>query len=136
MRVLVDTSVWSLVLRRKRPEASPYRDLLTEIIKDGRVAMLGVIRQEILSGIRLVEQFSRLKEQLRAFPDLELETEDYEVAAQFLNTCAGKGITGSTIDFLICASAHRRNYSILTTDPDFDRYQRQIAIDLLKPSGN
>jgi hypothetical protein len=43
--------------------------------------MLGPIRQELLSGIKDKAQFELLREHLRAFPDLELDTDDYEAAA-------------------------------------------------------
>lgn len=49
--------------------------------------MIGAIRQEILSGVRTPEQFERIQEELRAFPDLELAIEDYELAAKFSNLC-------------------------------------------------
>jgi predicted nucleic acid-binding protein len=133
MKVLVDTSVWSLVLRRKNPSDSPYKQLLSDLISDGRVVLLGNVRQEILSGIRYEKQFDLLKEKLRAFPDLPLELEDYEVAAKFCNTCIHKGISGGDIDFLICSSAFRRDFHILTTDIDFDRYQKYLPIRLLQP---
>ncbi len=73
MRVIVDTSIWSLALRRNTPDdavdiINHFRDLIT----DGRVVLLGVIRQEILSGIRHLEQFTRLRDHLCAFPNLEL----------------------------------------------------------------
>ncbi|MEX0272168.1 PIN domain-containing protein [Leptolyngbyaceae cyanobacterium UHCC 1019] len=120
MKVVVDTSVWSLALRRNRIlEESPQILRLRELIADDRVALLGVIRQEVLSGIREVEQFVRLREYLRAFPNLELAIADDELAAEFYNTCRRNGIQGSNTDFLICAVAHRRGYDILTTDGDF-----------------
>jgi len=134
MRVIVDTSVWSLALRRRKPAASPHCDLLRRLIMDGETVLLGAIRQELLSGIRFPEQYQRLKLRLRAFPDLTLETGDHELAAAFFNTCMSKGIAGGPIDLLICAAAHRRRYMILTTDPDFDHYGRHLSIDLLKPS--
>ena len=82
MRVVVDTSVWSLALRRNTPsEAIPVVNLLRNLITDDQVALLGAVRQEVLSGIRYVEQFTRLKDYLRAFPDVELTPEDYETAA-------------------------------------------------------
>ncbi|MFB2839036.1 PIN domain nuclease [Floridanema evergladense] len=100
MKVVVDTSVWSLALRRNRtPEETPKILRLRELIADHRVALLGVIRQEVLSGIRAVEQFVRLREYLRAFPNLELTIEDYELAAEFYNTCRRNGIQGSNTDF-------------------------------------
>lgn len=129
MSVIVDTSVWSLALRRRTPPASsPAVTLLRDLITDDRVILLGAIRQEILSGVRSSEQFMRLRDYLRAFPDLELATEDHEIAADFFNTCRSNGIQGSNTDFLICAVAHRRSYSILTTDNDFQCFQSHIPI--------
>ncbi|MBW4591292.1 PIN domain-containing protein [Aetokthonos hydrillicola Thurmond2011] len=133
MRVVVDTSVWSLALRRNTPsEAIPVVNLLRNLITDDQVALLGAVRQEVLSGIRYVEQFTRLRDYLRAFPDVELTPQDYETAAEFYNTCRTKGIQGANTDFLICAVAHRRGYSILTTDKDFEGFQGYIPIVLLK----
>ncbi len=133
MSVIVDTSVWSLALRRKLPfDISPAVALLRDLITDDQIALLGAIRQEILSEVRSSEQFIRLRNYLRAFPDLELVSEDYELAAEFFNTCRSNGIQGSNTDFLICAVAHRRNYSILTIDNDFQNFQAHLSILLLK----
>lgn len=79
MNVIVDTSVWSLALRRKEPpNSSPAIILLQNLITDDQVVLLGSIRQEILSGIRSSEQFAHLKNYLRAFPNLELMLEGYQ----------------------------------------------------------
>jgi predicted nucleic acid-binding protein len=132
MSVIVDTSVWSLALRRKTlPNFSPAVTLLQDLITDDQVALLGAIRQEILSGVRSLEQFTRLRDYLRAFPDIELIAQDYELAAEFFNICRSHGIQGSNTDFLICAVAHRRSYSILTTDQDFQSFQAYIPVLLL-----
>ncbi|WP_445301164.1 PIN domain-containing protein [Microcoleus sp. Pol11C3] len=72
-----------------------------------------------------------LREYLRAFPDLELTTEDYELAAEFFNTCRSNGVQGSNTDFLLCAVAHRRGYSIFTTDKDFENFRSHIPVVLL-----
>ncbi|WP_449418134.1 PIN domain-containing protein [Phormidium nigroviride] len=123
MNVLVDSSVWSLALRRNTTNyAIAIVNILRDLIADGRVVLLGAIRQEVLSGVRYKEQFSRLQEYLRAFPDLELATEDYELATEFFNTCRSNGVQGSNTDFLLCAVAHRRGYSIFTTDKDFENF--------------
>ncbi len=99
------------------------------------MALLGAIRQETLSGIRNFEQFTRLRDYLRAFPDLELMPEDYELASEFFNTCRSKGLQGSNTDFLICAVAHRRSYSILSTDNDFQNFLVHIPVILLPVEG-
>jgi predicted nucleic acid-binding protein len=131
MNVVVDTSVWSLALRRNTPnDAIPIINILRDLISDGRVVLLGVIRQEVLSGIRYTEQFVRLRDYLRAFPDLELTSEDYELAAEFFNTCRSNGVQGSNTDFLLCAVAHRRGYSIFTTDKDFENFRLHIPVVL------
>jgi predicted nucleic acid-binding protein len=132
MNVVVDSSVWSLALRRNTPnDPIPIINILRDFISDGRVVLLGVIRQEVLSGVRYSEQFIRLRDYLRAFPDLELTSEDYELAAEFFNTCRSNGVQGSNTDFLLCAVAHRRSYSIFTTDKDFENFRLHIPIVLL-----
>jgi hypothetical protein len=132
MNVVVDTFVWSLALRRNtQNDATSIVNILRDLIADGRIVLLGVIRQEVLSGIRYSEQFIRLRDYLRAFPDLELTTEDYELAAEFFNTCRSNGVQGSNTDFLLCAVAHRRGYSIFTTDKDFENFRLHIPVILL-----
>ncbi|MDB9306532.1 MULTISPECIES: PIN domain-containing protein [Cyanophyceae] len=136
MSVIVDTSVWSLALRRRTPpDSSPVVNRLRDLITNDQVALLGAIRQEILSGIRSSEQFTDLRDYLRAFPDVELIPEDYEIAAEFFNTCRSQGIQGSNTDFLICAVAYRRSYSILSTDNDFHSFRMHIPIILLPVDG-
>ncbi len=131
MSVIVDTSVWSLALRRNTPDASIVNQLRALIAED-EVSIFGAIRQEILSGLRTAEQFVRLRDYLRAFPDMTLTHNDYETAAEFFNTCRRSGIQGSNTDFLICAVAHRRNDFIFTTDRDFRTFQTCLPIALLE----
>ena len=132
MRVIVDTSVWSLALRRKNKVENSSVMLFRHLIIGGRVALLGMVRQEILSGIRHVEQFEKLKDYLHAFPDLQLEAADHELAAEYLNICRNKGVQGANTDFLICAAAHRRRYGILTTDKDFETFSQYLPVVLLE----
>jgi predicted nucleic acid-binding protein len=134
MRVLVDTSVWSLVLRKKTltDDEVLIRSELIELIKELRVEIIGPIRQELLSGISDEKKFEVLKEKISAFEDVEIITEDFETAAKFSNTCRKNGIQGSHIDFLICAVAFRNSMSIFTTDKDFERYHEYIDFKLHK----
>ncbi len=95
-----------------------------------RAHLLGVIRQELLSGIRDAAQFEELRARLRAFPDLEVTTADHERAAELFNFCRGGGLQGSNTDFLICAVAERHAMPILTTDDDFALFARHLPIEL------
>ena len=133
MNVLVDTSVWSLALRRaKRVNDAAPREL-AELISEGRVVLLGPVRQELLSGIKTKAQFELLRNHLRSFPDLELESADYEEAAAAFNRCRERGIQGSNTDFLICATAMRRKLAIYTTDGDFRQYAKVLKLELHEP---
>ncbi|MBN2425828.1 MAG: PIN domain-containing protein [Calditrichaceae bacterium] len=132
MKVIVDTCVWSLALRRDVASNQKIVKELSELIKDVRVQLIGPIRQEILSGIKSDLQFSELRDYLSVFMDLPIETIDYEKAAEFYNTCRKKGIQVSNIDFLICALAFHRDFEIFTLDKDFENIQKIIPIKLYK----
>lgn len=135
MTVLVDTPVWSTAFRRRSSDPNQrqrgLREALENLIAEGRVALLGAIRQELLSGIREERQFLRLRNLLRAFPDVVLSIEDYEEAARFGNLCRAAGVAASPVDLLICAVASRRDWPILTVDQDFIRYGKHLPIRLL-----
>jgi predicted nucleic acid-binding protein len=131
--VVVDTSVWSLALRRRRASAAPEVDELGALVRESRAAIIGPIRQELLSGMASEQQFETLREYLRPFRDVELEVDDYEEAASFFNRCRSRGIQGSNTDFLICAVAARRQLAILTTDDDFAHFARVLPIQLHPP---
>jgi predicted nucleic acid-binding protein len=133
VNVLVDTSVWSLALRRNAGRDTAEAAELVELIKEGRVAMIGAIRQEVLSGIRAPVQFRKLRDQLRAFADVALSESDYEEAATCFNRCRAKGLQGSNTDFLMCAVSLRRDLTILTTDKDFDGFARVLGFELHEP---
>jgi predicted nucleic acid-binding protein len=134
MRVLVDTSVWSLALRR-RPEALGAADAetvarLTELLREDRVVMLGPIRQELLSGLRIPETFETLRLRLEAFIDVPLERDDHVEAARAFNACRAEGINGSAIDLLLAATAIRHDWAVFTTDRDFEYYARVLPLRL------
>jgi predicted nucleic acid-binding protein len=129
VRVLVDTSVWSLALRRDERQ-HPEREELRRLVSAHVAEIIGPVRQEILSGVRDQTQFARLDTHLAAFPDVPLLTEDYVTAANFFNLCRSKGIQGSNTDFLICAVAVRCDLAIFTTDGDFRRFAQCLPIVL------
>jgi predicted nucleic acid-binding protein len=131
--VLVDTCVWSAVLRRSLVgEENPVVNALKKLVEDGNVAIIGSIRQEILSGISDPLRFEQLRTYLSAFPDLVLKTADFEKAAFFNNECRRNGIQGSHTDFLICAVSFRTGFPIFTTDNDFKNFKAVLPIQLFR----
>ncbi len=131
MKVLVDTCIWSQILRHKKPDAE-LSEKLKDLIKDSRVVMIGPIRQELLSGISEPSQFKQLKEKLSSFEDIPLLSEYFIKASEFSNICRKEGIQGSTTDFLICAISNLQKLQIYTDDKDFANYKKYLPIHLYK----
>jgi hypothetical protein len=136
VKIIVDTCIWSLALRRNQSESSNLVDELSELISEVRVQLIGPIRQELLSGIKSKTQFNKLKKHLSAFPDLPLLSNDFELAAEFFNLARSRGIQGSNTDFIICSLAYRHKMSIFTTDKDFESYLSVLPIKLYEPRLN
>ena len=135
MKVLIDTSVWSQALRRQSAEASSTAqervvDVLKELIHDSRIAMLGPVRQELLSGVKTPKQFETLQQSLSVFSDEPLLSQDYEQAAKNFNQCRQGGVQGSNTDFLICAVSMARGWPIYSLDKDFEHYKKYLPLKL------
>ena len=132
MKVLVDTTIWSLALRRKktaRREKALIAEL-AELVREMRAVLIGPVRQELLSGIAEAGQFELVRRHLAVFDDLDITTGDFEAAARAYNTCRGKGVQGSHVDFLICAVAEHHEATVFTTDKDFARYAEHLEFAL------
>ncbi len=136
MKVLVDTSVWSLAFRRNQDQLNAEQkivvDLLMRLISDNNALMVGPVRQELLSGIRDRRIFDGLRGEARHFSDLPIQTSDYETAAEFRNICLSLGLAAKSIDILICAVAARTRYPILTLDKAFQKYSEHLNVPLYR----
>jgi predicted nucleic acid-binding protein len=137
VNVLADTSIWSLALRRKAQDLNAAERAavaeLTNLIKEGRARIIGLVRQELLSGIKTSSQYEKLRGVLRSFPDEPASTSDYEAAAKAGNECRTKGVAVSVSDILICAIAIARDWSIFAADPDFKAYAEILPLKLHTP---
>jgi predicted nucleic acid-binding protein len=130
MKVVVDTPVWSAYLRRPDPPES-LAVVLERFIRRDQVHLLGIVRQELLSGVPHPQQFDRLSRALSGLPDELATSDDHSLAAKFYNLCRANGVQGSSIDFLICAIAKRLRSPILTLDRDFLSYARYLPVRIL-----
>jgi hypothetical protein len=136
VKILVDSCVWSLALRRKKsaaamkPEETRLVSVLVEGIRDGRVVLVGPVRQEILSGVKHTEQFDKLRESLEPFPDAPIASSDYVHAARLDNLCRANGVKCGEVDMLLCAVAEGNGWTILTNDSGLIRCIEVIERDI------
>ena len=126
MKLIVDTCVWSLSLRRRsaanlRISEQQMVAQLRQAIQDGSALIVGPIRQEILSGIRDKAQFAKIEGLLDPFRDEEITAGDYVEAARLFNLCQDHGVQCGAVDTLLCAVAVRNRYGILTCDDALGR---------------
>lgn len=128
--VIVDTCIWSAAFRGNKPENELLTQDLMSLIDDGRAKIIGVIRQELLSGYSDEQRCENLRKRMSWFPNVTVLDDDYETAAKFSNICRKKGIQGSHIDFLICAVAVRLELQIFTVDKDFEHYKKHLPVNL------
>jgi predicted nucleic acid-binding protein len=134
LRVIIDTCIWSLVLRRRRGALSSDERILlhdwTEIVKRGDACLLGPVTQEVLSGIKHAAEFEKISDYLDNFEELPIEPVDFRQAATFFNKLRVAGIVATPIDLMIAAVSFRLNIEVFTTDPDFKHYSRHIPVRL------
>jgi predicted nucleic acid-binding protein len=105
---------------------------VARLVRADVVQLLGPIRQELLSGAQPDERFNQLKEYLRFCPNLPLDEEDDERAADYFNLCRRQGVQGTGTDLLICAVAVRHNLKVFSTDTDFESYSRCVPVKLYR----
>lgn len=134
MKYIVDTSVWSLALRRNNKRKSPVVEGLQQLLEGGTpIFMLGIIYQEILQGIRHEDQFKKIRDDLRILPTIDLSKDDHEEAARLFNVCRSHGVQASTIDCLIAVAAIRNDCILLTTDRDFEHIAKHSPLKIQPP---
>ena len=131
MSLLVDTSVWSLALRRDAPPDVPEVRALRDALA-GReiVATTGMILQELLQGVVPERARAQITETFAALEYLTPSREDHVAAAGVRNTLRSAGVQVGTIDALIAQLAIAGGHTLLTTDNDFRAASRHISLSL------
>lgn len=114
-KFIIDTSVWSEALRRKMNSVNSSETVVRKIIEnDDEIVILGIILQEILTGISNEKLFREIKDILDDFVYLEITKNDYIYASELSNKCKSKGVTAGSIDFLIASAAIRNEIQLVT----------------------
>lgn len=136
VNLIVDTSVWSLFLRRGKVDTdNPFvLQLRHHIEKQDCIHLVGIVLQELLDGLKSPRHFDLLLDYFDSFPLIELVRDDFIEAARLKNRCRSKGIQAGSVDFLIAATAINRNYPLLSADKDFFYIAKHCRLMLIEPS--
>lgn len=129
MTLFVDTSVWSLALRRDPPADAPEVDALTNALRRGEgLVTTGLVLQELLQGFNGPRARKMITEHFAALPLIVPDRQDHIEAAELRNTCRRRGLQLATIDVLFAQLCIRHDLLMLTTDGDFRHMARHVAL--------
>ena len=132
MNILVDTSAWSLALRRDSPPDCQVVSRLKAVLNDGEnVFTTGLILQELLQGFKGLKARRRIIEYLSSLPLIIPEKRDHIDAADLMVKLRQKGIQVGTIDVLLAQLCLRYGLSLLSTDKDFSHIAKQAPLVLI-----
>ena len=134
MTLLVDTSVWSLALRRDvqatEPEVAALKDALAG---SDVVVTTGLVLQELLQGFVGPKAKSLIVESFAALALIQPDRVDHVAAADLRNTCRKKGVQMGTVDALIAQLCIRHQLTLLSTDQDFVHAAKHCKLELWRP---
>jgi predicted nucleic acid-binding protein len=122
LSLFVDTSVWSLALRRDRPPSNAEVRFLVDAIETGDVILTtGLVLQELLQGFSGPRARDTILDRFAAIPLLMPDRDDHIGAAEIRNRCRRSGVQIGTIDAILAQLCIRHDLTMLTTDGDFTR---------------
>jgi predicted nucleic acid-binding protein len=129
MTLFVDTSVWSLALRRDAPADVPEAATLLDALRGGdNIVTTGLVLQELLQGFAGPRARRLIVERFAALPAVVPDRRDHIEAAELRNSCRRKGLQLGTIDALFAQICTRHGLLMLTTDRDFHQAARHIGL--------
>lgn len=136
MTLLVDTSVWSLALRRDVQTQEPAVEALIKALDGSDVVVTtGLVLQELLQGFSGPKAASAIVERFSALALVQPERGDYIAAAEIRNACRRAGVQIGTIDALIAQLCISNDLTLLTTDQDFTHAAKHCKLKVWSPKG-
>jgi predicted nucleic acid-binding protein len=127
--LLVDTSVWSLALRRDADASEPAVQALKDALMGADVVVTtGLVLQELLQGFAGPKAQTQIIERFAALPLLQPDREDHVAAADLRNTCRRAGVQLGTIDALLAQLCVRHDLLLLSTDKVFAHAAKHCAL--------
>ena len=131
MTILVDTSVWSLALRRDAEATDPEVQALKDALQgDEVVVTTGLVLQELLQGFSGAKAHAQIVQRFTALPLIQPDRDDHIAAADIRNTCRRAGIQIGTIDAVLAQLCIRHELTLLTTDKDFTHASKHCELQV------
>jgi predicted nucleic acid-binding protein len=131
LSLFVDTSVWSLALRRDAPSDAPQVAALRRALESGELIITtGLILQELLQGFSGPKAHDQILDRFSALPLLSPDRTDHIEAALLRNTCRRHGVQIGTIDALLAQLCMRHGLLMLSSDHDFQGVAKHCALQL------
>ena len=122
MSLFVDTSIWSLALRRDSPAPGREVRALVHAIESGETLLTtGLVLQELLQGFSGPKSRDQILDRFSSIPLLVPDRDDHVRAAELRNHCRRSGVQVGTIDALLAQLCVRHDLTMLTADEDFRR---------------
>ena len=134
MTLLVDTSVWSLALRRDTRTQEPEVQALVDALNGSDVVVTtGLVLQELLQGFSGPKAASAIVERFSALALVQPGRDDHIAAAEIRNTCRRSGVQLGTVDALIAQLCIGNDLTLLTTDQDFSHAAKHCKLKVWSP---
>lgn len=131
MTLLVDTSVWSLALRRdSSPDAKEVIALREALDGADSVVTTGLVLQELLQGFGGPKAKDAIIERFGALPLIQPDRQDHIAAAEVRNLCRRSGVQVGTIDALLIQLCGRYELTLLSSDKDFANAVQHVPFKL------
>jgi predicted nucleic acid-binding protein len=132
--LFIDTSVWSLALRREARSDDPAVERLRDALETGEgVFTTGLVLQELLQGFRGPKARDAIIERFGALPLLVPDRSDHLEAAELRSACRRNGVQVGTLDALFAQLCIRHDLVMLTTDRDFELMAGHVDLRLWAP---
>lgn len=129
MSILVDTSVWSLALRRDSSASEPEVQALVEALAGSDVVVTtGLVLQELLQGFAGPKAAAAIVERFSALALVQPDRDDHIAAAELRNKCRRSGVQLGTVDALIAQLCIRNGLTLLTSDQDFSHAAKHCEL--------
>lgn len=135
MTLLVDTSVWSLALRRDASVIVPeVQELKDALLGTDVVVTTGLVLQELLQGFSGPKASAQIIERFAALPLLQPDRADHIAAAEIRNTCRRSGVQIGTVDAVLAQLCIRHDVVLLSTDNDFTLAAKHCPLRIWSPT--